>query len=59
MPNPPNPSQSPNAQSHREHDTSEAEPPSRLVAFEQGFGSLFVLVWGLCRDVGGDDCDKA
>lgn len=59
MSNPPNPPQSPNTQRHREHDTSEAEPPGSLVAFEQRFGALLVFVWRLGCDVGGDDCDEA
>ena len=59
MPNPSNPSQSPNTQNHGEHNASEAEPPSSLVALKQRIGTLLVFVGRLCRDVGSDDCDKA
>jgi len=59
MSNPSNTPQSPNAQSHGEHDARKAEPPSSLVAFKQRLGALLVFVFRLCCDVGSDDCNEA
>lgn len=59
MSNPSNPSQPPNTQNHREHNTSKAEPPGSLVTFKQRIGALLVFVWGLCRYISSDDCDKS
>jgi hypothetical protein len=59
MSNPTNPSQSPQAQPHREYDTGKAEPPSSLVTLQQRLGTLLVFVLGFVRDVCCDDGHEA
>jgi hypothetical protein len=54
----PNPPQSPNTQTRREHDTSKAKPERSLVALQQCLGALLIFVLGLVSDVRSNDSDE-
>lgn len=55
----PNAPQTPSTQSHRNRDAGKAKPVSGLVAFQQCLRALLVLIAGLLRHVGGNDCHQS
>jgi hypothetical protein len=48
----------PNHQNDREHNTSEAEPPSGLIPFQQRLRALLVFESRFMRNVSSDDCNE-
>jgi hypothetical protein len=59
MSNLPNPPQSPNTQTRREHNTSKTEPERSFVALQQRLGALLVFVLGLVGNICGNDSHEA
>jgi hypothetical protein len=49
----------PNHQNDREHDTSEAEPPSCLVTLKQRLRALLVFESRFMRNISSDDGNEA